>query len=482
MAGISAKAFNYNLYGNPMNINVNEIFLNASQALTDSSESARIKMYQELKYFYENDVEMIVTYLTNLLKEKGLYSEKTLNKLIIRHRDNIQKVLKKVTAGIYENTPVRVIMDVDFDLSDYLSTIGYNLKVKDIFKKSKYYGLSEMFVYWDGEKVRLEILTPDRYIVETTDNDYLKKEKIYIQKSRNINGKFELICDVWTNETYSILLGDGTLEKRPVGEQELDVQPNIYRKIPVIALRFSEGDSYFPEPNWDLFHTQIALDIKRTNNFYTEMFQTFGIYVATNLNMKAGETLSPNQILKAEGVKSDDVAPSLQFISPDIDFAQLNNNIDFEVLDMLRSQGINTASASIDQKTQSGTAKTIDELELMEERENVKENLYSFEIELLNLIRIVHNANSLTKIPDGDFEVVYSEEKSIESIDDKVKRREMESKYGIKTPIDFIMEDFECSEEEANKIYEDNKAKEIPTEENNSDSNTEENPDTNTNQ
>jgi hypothetical protein len=76
MAGISAKAFNYNLYGNPMNINVNEIFLNASQALTDSSESARIKMYQELKYFYENDVEMIVTYLTNLLKTKGLYSEK----------------------------------------------------------------------------------------------------------------------------------------------------------------------------------------------------------------------------------------------------------------------------------------------------------------------------------------------------------------------------------------------------------------------
>ena len=62
-----------------------------------------------------------------------------------------------------------------------------------------------MFAYWDGEKVKLEILTPDRYIVETTDNDYLKKQKIYIEKSRKINGKFALIEDVWTEEHKTML-------------------------------------------------------------------------------------------------------------------------------------------------------------------------------------------------------------------------------------------------------------------------------------
>ena len=40
----------------------------------------------------------------------------------------------------------------------------------------------------------------------------------------------------------------------------------------------------------------------------------------------------------------------------------------------------------------------------------------------------------------------------------------MESKYGIKTPIDFIMEDFECSEEEANEIYNSNKTNQPITE------------------
>lgn len=436
--------------------NIPNIFIEATQAFTELSESSRIKLYKELKSFYDNDYDEIESYLTNLLKTKGLYSEATLNKLIIRHRDNIQKILKKLTAGIYENTPVREISEVDYDLSTYLDSINYNLKIKEIFRKAKYYGIAEMFVYWDGSKVRLEVLTPERYVVETTANDYLEKEKIYIQKSRNNNGKFELIYDVWTKDTYSILLSDGKLEKRLVGDGEVEIQPNIYGKIPVIALRFNETDYYYPEPNWDLFHSQIALDVKRTNNFYTELFQTFGIYVATNLNLKEGEALSPNKILKVDNVKTEDVTPSLQFVSPDVDWNQLNGNIDFEVLDMLRSQGINTSSSSLDQKAQSGAAKTIDEIEVIEERESVKENLYRFEKELLELIRIVQNNNS-KQLPEGEFEIYYSEEKSIESVDDKVKRREMEMKYNIKSPIDFIMEDYECGIEEATEIYNENK-------------------------
>lgn len=436
--------------------NIPNIFLDAANKFTEMSESQRIQMYQDLKSFYENDYEQIETYIKTLLKGKGLYSESTLNKLIIRHRDNIQKVLKRLTAGIYENTPVREIGETEYDLPTYLDSINYNAKIKEIFRKAKYYGIAEMFVYWDGTKVRLEVLTPERYVVETAANDYLKKDKIYIQKSRYNNGQFELIYDVWTDNTYSILLSDGKLEKRLVGKSEVEIQPNIYGKIPVIPLRFNEGDYYFPEPNWDLFHSQIALDVKRTNNFYTELFQTFGIYVATNLNLKENEALSPNKILKVDNVKTEDVTPSLQFVAPNVNWDQLNGNIDFEVLDMLRSQGINTSSSSLDQKAQSGAAKTIDEIEVIEERESVKENLYRFEKELLEMIRIVQNNNSRS-IPEGEFEIYYSEEKSIESIDDKVKRRDMEIKYNIKSPVDFIMEDFECSEEEAKEIYLDNK-------------------------
>lgn len=442
-----------------MNLDVSNIFINALTSMIVESESERIKLYRELKFFYDNDKYEIENYLKKLLKEKGLYGEKTLNSLIIRHRDNIQKSLKRVTAGIYENRPVREILDNDYDLNAYLDSINYHAKIKECFKKARYFGIAELYATFVNDKIRLEVLVPDRYIVETKENDYLEKEKIYIQKSRETENGYELFYEVWSDNEYSIINSKGELEKRIVNDKEVETQPNVYGKIPVIALRFNETDYYYPEPNWGLFDTQIALDVQRTNNFYTQIFQTFGIYLAINTGLKEGESFSPNKIIKADNVSKDDTTPDIKFISPDINWDALNKNVDFEVLDELRSQGINTNSASIDNKAQSGTAKTIDELELIEEREEVKEQLYRFEIKCLELIRTIHNTESSKKIPDGKFNVIYSEEKAIESVDDKVKRREMEKKYNIKSDIDFIMEDLEISEQEAEEVYNTNKEK-----------------------
>ena len=441
--------------------NIPNIFATALQSLEDSSESSRLQLYRDLKIFYENDNDEIETYLKNKLINLGLFKKETTDKLFICHRDNIQKSLKRVTAGIFDNRPVRELWNgdnlSDFDLAGYLDSINYNAKVKEIFKKARYYGIAEMYIQFIDGKPRLEVIVPDRYLIETKSNDYLKKEKIYIQKSRlDSNGEFELIYEVWTDYDYSILLSNNVIEQVEINGELKKTQPNKYKKIPVVCLRFNEGDSYFSEPNWDLFSTQIKLDIMRTNDFYTSLFQKFGVGIAVNLGLKENDTIAPNKILKVDNVKEGDVLPDLKFVTPDNDWEGYNKAIDFEVLDSLRSQGINTNSASLDNKTLSGTAKTIDEIELIEERENVKEVLYNFEIELLNLIKTIQNAEKKL-IPEGDFEVTYSEEQTVESIDDKIKRREMELKYGIKSPIDFIKEDLEVSQGEAELIYKENK-------------------------
>lgn len=447
-----------------MNYNVANIFMNALQSMVVESESERIKIYRNLKFFYDNDLDEIESYLKDLLVKKKIYSVKTIEDAIIIHRDNIQKSLKRVTAGIFDNRPVRELVDksgnvTDYDLTTYLDSINYNAKIKECFKKARYYGIAEMYISYVNGKIRLEVIVPDRYIVETKPEDYLEKERIYIQKS---DGS-ELFYEVWTDKDYGILKSSIELDKKDSRAKLVDEQPNVYKKIPVIALRFNETDYYYPEPNWDLFTTQIELDIKRTGDFLTGLFQKFGVWTAVNLGLKDGQTVSPNQILKVDDVKEGDVLPTLECVVPQVDWKALADDINFTVLDSLRSQGINTNSASIETKAQSGTAKTIDEIELIEERESVKEQLYNFELEVLEMIRTIQNIEG-EKIPDGEFEVTYSEEKSIETIDDKMKRREMEIKYGIKSPIDFIMEDFECSQEEALKIYNDNKEFNKPVE------------------
>ena len=52
-------------------------------------------------------------------------------------------------------------------------------------------------------------------------------------------------------------------------------------------------------------------------------------------------------------------------------------------------------------------------------------------------------------MPEGTFDIYYSEEKPAETVADKKQRREMEKNYGIRNEIDFAVEDLEVSREEA---------------------------------
>lgn len=116
----------------------------------------------------------------------------------------------------------------------------------------------------------------------------------------------------------------------------------------------------------------------------------------------------------------------------------------------MNSEGLSAQSGSVDVASESGVKREMDEVELKEKRENYKETLYAFEIDLLNKIRMVWNEyNPTNQIADGEFDITFSEEQSTETVQDKIARREMEKKFGLKDEVDFVMEDFEISEAEA---------------------------------
>lgn len=440
---------------------VPNIFAAIWQKVEVNSESKRISDYSDLRIFFENDRDDIIDYLKRILVyEKGLYSEQTWNKMVIRHRDNIQKPLNRMTTGIYENPPLREIysaVDVldepntEF-LSEILEDCKYNQKVKDVFRKGCYYNCLEVWVQWDdvNKKIVLEVIIPDTYSVQTKDTDYTKKEKIWIQRYNSSSNYIDYV--VYSDTEHYLINSSGEIAPPPDNPKMV----NPYGKIPVIKFQIKEGSDYFGEPNWDLFDTQVSLDIKRTNNFYTEMFQTFSVGVATNLNLPNDASVSPGMLIRCDNVSKDSVQPSLTFSNPTVDWQALNDNIDFEVKDSLRSQGINAASSSLDQTVQSGASKEMDEIELIELRETHKEILYNFEKELIETILMVYNYHNGSNI-GGMVEVTFSEEKTNEAIKDKVMRREFELKNGLKTPVDYIAEDLEVTKQEAEQIYQDNK-------------------------
>ncbi|MBL8016782.1 MAG: hypothetical protein JNK43_05890, partial [Ignavibacteria bacterium] len=102
-------------------------------------------------------------------------------------------------------------------------------------------------------------------------------------------------------------------------------------------------------------------------------------------------------------------------------------------------------------KAESGAAKTIDELELFEKREEYKSTLYHFMINLLNTLAMVWNCyNPAQKLPmDPLFDIRFSDSRISENLEDKIKRYDMAIKYGFKDAVDITMEELELSEQEA---------------------------------
>lgn len=439
---------------------VPNIFQSVYQNQVTESEQARLKLYWDLWYFYANDEPQKVRYYKNLLSGNGseakrLYSDSTLNKIIFAPEDIIQKVLKRQSAGIYDEYPVYTIGGkVNDELNSLLNMLNWVAKIKESYEKALFFNIAETYIRFDEKKLCLDILTPNQYTVNVREYDYLEKSELFIASSRQnpVTKEFEVAYIVWNDNEHYIM--DANEVKLPIKNNESGVNP--YGMIPSSTLRIREGLDYWGEPDWDLFNAQTRIDIIRTNHNFTALFQNFPIWVATNIDPKELTELSPNKIIKVQNVPQDMQKPSLVSVKPEVDWEQMRATIDYEVRDILRSKGIPANSSSMETVAQSGVAKMIDEIELNEQRADAKNKLYYYEIDLLNKLRKVYNYHAsemgLVKLPEGDFDVQYSKDKPSESIQDKVARREMEKKHFIKSDLDFIVEDREVDEDEAKEI------------------------------
>lgn len=445
---------------------VPNIFQSVYQNQITESEQARLKLYWDLWYFYGNDEPQKKRYYKNLLSGGGddakrLYSDSTLNRIIFAPEDIIQKVLKRQSAGIYDDYPVYTIDGkMNDDLNNLLNQLNWAAKMKESFEKALFFNVVETYIRFNNKKLCLDILTPNQFLINVREYDYMEKSELFIASSRqNLTTKeFEVVYIVWNDEEHYLM--DVKENRLPIENNENGLNP--YGIIPAATLRIREGLDYWGEPDWDLFNAQQRIDIIRTNHNFTALFQNFPIWVAVNIDPKELTELSPNKILKIQNVPSDMQNPSLTSVKPDVDWEQMRNNIDYEIKDIMRSKGIPANSSSTETVAQSGAAKTIDEIEVQENRADAKNKLYYYEIDLLNRLRKVYNYHAadmkLTKLPEGEFDVQYSEEKPSETVADKNTRREMEKKYYIKSDLDFIMEDREVDEKEAMEILEKNKA------------------------
>ncbi len=411
------------------------------------SELRRLEMFREFAVFYNNDYECIVDYL----KEATLnnpYSQNTLDRLRFNHIHIIDKIVSRITSGIFLKDPI--IDTKDDNLAKVLSDSRFFVKVKEAFKKAVFFNTVEVQVVWD-EGLRIDVITPDNFLVETK-KDYLKKKAIGVNNTDTDNTVY---TSVWTEEDHYIIKGDKQFAvdgnpdmKNPYQDYALKHKMSA---IPFVTLRMNEGLDFYGEPNWNIFLHQKNFDIRLTDLNETELKTLHQILLGINTNFSEGETFKPGQIKQVNNVKTDEVAPSLTAVNPTVDYTSLRENVEWLNRMVQTSEGLSGGTASTDiGEAQSGTAKLIDEVELIEKREEYKGTLYYFMINLLNVVRMVHNTYDTQKLnEEEEYEIKFVDNKVWETIDDKTKRYDLGTAHGYLDSIDIAQEELEISEEEA---------------------------------
>jgi hypothetical protein len=400
--------------------------------------------------FLDNDYDEIVKILKAETLDKP-YKSSTQEILRWRHIDMVNKTLNRKMAGIFDNEP-KITLGEDKAqnerLKEILSGCDFFSKVKRAIKRALFFNTNVTMPVMRDEKLEIDVIDPQYFIVAAKSNYYLI-DKIAIQRTDEDNNVYWLL---FTEDENYIIRGENT-ENVPVDEETDNEGRNPYSIIPVAVCRIKEnGCDFYGEPNWNLYRAQIEVDAELTDMKYVEWMQKFGVGVSINLPIKDGQVLTPGMIISATKVKTDDATPSLTFAVPAVDWNALRDNLDWEMERYYNSEGIPNSSASVSGESPKQVgAKTIDEIELQESREDLKTVTYKFIIDLLNVIRVVWNThNPGQKLNEKDvFEVEFSEEKPYETVQDKKTRREMEKENFIGNPVTFVMEDKELGEEEA---------------------------------
>jgi len=413
------------------------------RAMLESDDNRR-RDAAKFSAFMDNDWEEIQSILQQETLNKP-YSPATQVILRWRHMDIINKVLNRKLAGIFDNEP-KIKLGEDEKINDRLieimSEVDFFPKIKRAIKRALLFNVTAFFPVLRDDKVEIDILDPQFFIVVPKKN-YLLIDQIAIQRTDENDEVYWL---VFTEDDNYLIRGENT-----ESIEDNDSQINPYNSIPVSICRIKDGIDFYGEPNWNLYRAQIEIDATLTDLKFAQWMQSHGVWVGTNLPIRDGMTLTPGQIISATKVKQDDAQPGLQFISPAVDWGGLRDNLDWEINRTFNSEGLPDSSASVSGNSPKQVgAKTIDEIELQELREDLKTTVYKFIIDSLNVLRMVWNAHNSDKLPESEvFTCEFSEEKPYESIQDKKARREMEKENFIGDAITFVEEDKELSETEA---------------------------------
>lgn len=381
---------------------------NDNEAIND------LAFYRALTCWFETDKYAIQDRRTLLFQYaraefKTDNADDTLNRYAQRLpiRSRVRRVLRNV-CSLYTEEPHRTFSENESLNEEMLELYGnnkINSELHSMHQLAKLTGIVAVRPYFHNERLKLQTLSLDACRIRVDNGDFVA---VTYPRIAEVKGKRELQYVTWSDEERIVQNVKGDV---------VESEENTYARLPFVFLRFGNGK--YGEPLFDMIESQLDANktrlLARINLTYTGL----AVWLGINLG-KEDIVVSPDHLLAFDGVKEGEglpMPPTLESISPDAQFEEIDNFADSIERSLQHEQGIPPSMTSESQETPpSGIARIIERQELIEFRYNDQMIMRDFEQDLAEMIAHVASIDGHLKSTINedsiDVAVTYAEEKT----------------------------------------------------------------------
>jgi hypothetical protein len=264
----------------------------------------------------------------------------------------------------------------------------------------------------------------------------------------------------WSEDIHAYRLDNGEWHGISLTDEAGDREgDNPYEgEIPIVAIRKVEQDDYWGAYGADLIEGVEHTHVQLCNMWFNAFMQSHGQPVGTNLKLPTGQKLvvGPDSPILVDGVTKDDVPPSLVFAKPDSETGAVQELLEWFIGKTGQAYGLPASAWSLDETPESGFAKFMNNIELLEDRDDSRTMWRKAEQELFAKSLMVWNRWAQEQgekpLPDDlTLEIEFPPVKFPESPTEKTSRYLVAIKAGITSPVRYFMEEEGLPEDEAKK-------------------------------
>ena len=400
-------------------------FSNAEQVIKDSIQ--RIK-FDNQRAFQKNRTKLMDYYqYKNTAKYISGYFSKNVQAEFPLYTTNFTKRLINRISMVYKNAPVRIVGgDEETPYMEYLKNKDYQMKI--IERVHNLIGTILVHLRWDYylEKICYEPII-DYEVALNPDNPVQVMAVIYkrLKTVDDIHNTQDDIYEYWSNEQHFFIDGNGG--KIKVNDDDI----NPYGVIPMVTVQPNTVlyDEYFNEGEGsDIATANQQLDVSMT------MLQRHIRVAGGQLWIEGRADRSQIELGLNKIAQIED--GTLNSVGNLVDIQSIVDGIEHQIKHVCSNHHISFDFGLSGSK--SGVALKIENLELLEARQDDAEKFRMVEKEIYETERAILEVETGRTLPD-DFTVDFTE---IEFPDEQadLQRWEWWFKHGIKDKVDYIME------------------------------------------